>query len=83
MGDTQPKNGKLTSKPLYSGDGFVLQNTHYDPTILGLSFRRLVVADLVAFSHCTWCQHSRKRNVSLLNEDIGNCVSAVFTELLV
>jgi len=33
--------------------------------------------------HRTWCQHSRKRNVSLLNEDIGNCVSAVFTELLI
>ena len=67
----------------YPGDGFVLQNTNYYTPILGLPFLSLVVADLVSLSHRTWCQHSRKRNVSLLNEDIGNCVSAVFTELLI
>ena len=32
------------AKRLYAGDGLVLQNTHYNATILRLSFGRLVVA---------------------------------------
>jgi len=40
---------------LDSGDSFALQNAHDHATILRLPFRCLVVANLVALSHCTWC----------------------------
>ena len=46
--------GLVKSKPLYSGDAFVLQNTHHYATILRLSLLRLVFADLVGLSHGTW-----------------------------
>ncbi|MGA9999428.1 MAG: hypothetical protein WBQ04_04850 [Candidatus Acidiferrales bacterium] len=77
------KRRSLRNNVSYSSDTFVLQNTHYDPSILRLSFRRLVVADLMALSHRTWGQHPREGNVSLLNQNIGNSIGAVFAELLV
>jgi hypothetical protein len=69
--------------PLDSDDCFVLENADYYPSILGVSFRRLIVADLVTFSHCAWRKHSRERDMTLLNQDIGHTVGAVLTELLV
>jgi len=71
------------SWPLYSGDAFVLQNAHYYATILGLPFRCLVVTDLVTLPHGARRQHSSEGNVSLLNQDIGKVIGAVFAELLV
>src|ERR1700745_1156930 len=76
---TPPESRKF----LYSGDGLVLQNTYHDATILCLSFRRLVVADLVALSHCTRCQHSGEGNVALLKQDSCDGIRAGLIVLLV
>src|SRR5260370_36959191 len=65
-------------------NGFVLQNAHHYATILRLPFRGLyVLADLLAFSHSTRCQHSGEGNATLLNQDVGNGVGTVFAKFLV
>ena len=81
--DGRRRNANYITKLLYSRDALVLQDTHNHATILGLSFRRLVTAHLVCFSHCPWGQHSGERNVALLEQDIGHAVGAVLTQLLV
>ena len=68
---------------LDAGDGFVLQDAHYHAPVLSLSFLRLIIAHLLALAHCTRGQHSGKRNLTLLYQDIGDTVGAIFTELLV
>ena len=70
--------GRVCGVLLNSGNGFVLQDTHDHTTILGLSFRGSVFAHLVAFSHCTGCQHSGQRNMSFLNKNIDHLVGPVF-----
>ena len=77
------QQSRLTSDGLHSGDSFVLQNSHHYATVFRLSFRRLIVADLVAFSHRTWSQHSGQGNLALLKQDVGHCVGTVFAELLI
>src|ERR1700751_1041835 len=67
----------------YACDAFVLENPHYDSTIFSLSFFRLVFADLVSLSHRPRSKHSRKGDVSLLDQNVCYLVGTVFAELLI
>ena len=53
-----------------------------DP-ILCLPFCRLIVSHLTAFAHCAGSQHSCKRNMALLKQDISDIGGKVLAEFLI
>jgi hypothetical protein len=61
------------------GRGLVLQNTNNNTPVGCLPLLRILVANLVAFSHRTGRQHPSKRNVTLLDQNITDPVGAIFT----
>lgn len=72
-----------SARLLDSRDSLVLQHPHDYAAVLGLSFGALIVPHLVRRSQGAGRQKTSKRNVSLLQQDVGHVAGAVFTQFLV
>ena len=77
-------SGNPTKQLLGSRDALVLECPHHYATVLCLALRRFVVAAyLAALSHCAWSQHVGQRNMTLLQQNVGDILGAFIAELLV
>src|SRR4051812_29265544 len=68
---------------LTSCDPLVLQNPHYDASVLRLPLRCSVFSHLAALAHRARSQDFGQRNVTLLHQEISDIVGAVFAKLLI
>jgi len=64
-------------------NSFVLQNSDYHATVVGLSLRALVSSNLLAGSHGPGRKHVRQGDVALLFQKFGHVIGTLCAEFLV
>src|SRR5271155_3640153 len=67
------------SAVLVAGDTLILQNPHYYPAVVGLSFRGRVRGHLPAGAHGAGRQDVRQRDLAMLFEEIRHVLGALRT----